>query len=130
MCRPRKETKTISQFPAFNERDGTPTAPASTSGHGCSTHRKRVLHLTLLPSSGGCPYGDYQCGNGICIPRLWRCDGQNDCKDNIEGGADEKDCHPLSKSLSSIFLSENRIWVDFKVEHLFLFLAAKAVQGY
>lgn len=57
-------------------------------------------HKILKPISyfnlvGGCQYGDFQCDNGICIPRLWRCDGQNDCKDGKDG-SDERECGPVA----------------------------------
>ena len=37
----------------------------------------------------GCLYaGEFQCDNGNCIPRSWRCDNDTDCHD----GSDEVGC--------------------------------------
>jgi len=39
--------------------------------------------------NGTCADGQWQCGNKLCVPRLWKCDGDNDCGDN----SDETNCH-------------------------------------
>ena len=28
-----------------------------------------------------CPLDKFECSNGLCIPRNWVCDGDNDCND-------------------------------------------------
>jgi hypothetical protein len=38
-----------------------------------------------------CAVGEFQCGNGKCIKKSWKCDGKNDCHDGSVG-SDEKDC--------------------------------------
>ena len=46
--------------------------------------------LTKPCCTGGlCDNGtQFQCGNRLCIPHLWKCDGSNDCGDL----SDEADC--------------------------------------
>jgi len=40
-----------------------------------------------------CGEGQWQCGNKLCIPDLWRCDGDNDCGDlSDERGCQEEQC--------------------------------------
>lgn len=41
-----------------------------------------------LTAGGQCEAGQWQCGNKLCIPSLWKCDGDNDCGDL----SDEREC--------------------------------------
>ena len=41
--------------------------------------------------STDCAWGDFQCGDGTCVPKLYRCDGESDC----DNGMDEHECSKL-----------------------------------
>jgi len=41
-----------------------------------------------LGQGQACSEGQWQCGNKLCIPTLWQCDGDNDCGDL----SDEREC--------------------------------------
>lgn len=45
--------------------------------------------MTILPSTGDtgrCEPPEMMCGNGRCVQKIWRCDGDDDCRD----GSDER----------------------------------------
>lgn len=44
--------------------------------------------FTLADSPTTCGANQYQCGDGMCIHKSWRCDKDRDCSE----GEDEKDC--------------------------------------
>ena len=44
---------------------------------------------TLLSTARSeCEPNEMKCNNGVCIMRIWKCDGDNDCGD----GSDEVNC--------------------------------------
>lgn len=45
------------------------------------------MHVFLV-ADHTCPAHKFVCDNRRCIPLAWRCDHDNDCRDN----SDEKDC--------------------------------------
>lgn len=54
------------------------------------------------PNSFVCPTGSLPCRNIMqCVPIEWFCDGNNDCKDAVDGvSSDEKDC-PTSTEVTT-----------------------------
>ena len=45
----------------------------------------------ISPGNKTCNGNEFTCSNGKCISRSWRCDLDDDCKDN----SDEKNCRKL-----------------------------------
>uniref|UniRef100_A0A3B3Q6P4 Relaxin family peptide receptor 2, like n=1 Tax=Paramormyrops kingsleyae TaxID=1676925 RepID=A0A3B3Q6P4_9TELE len=51
----------------------------------------------LYAATGGCPLGQFPCGNlSVCLPQLRHCNGVKDC----ENGADEENCGEQSRSVT------------------------------
>lgn len=45
----------------------------------CSRWDER--YFFLAGSQANCTTDQYECANGLCIPKTWLCDNDNDCKD-------------------------------------------------
>lgn len=42
----------------------------------------------ILGNKRNCTDDQFECRNGLCVPKSWRCDGENDCRDY----SDEEEC--------------------------------------
>ncbi|CAB3366798.1 Hypothetical predicted protein [Cloeon dipterum] len=54
----------------------------------CPMKLKPLQNGTCPAVKYKCPVDYFRCRNGNCVPKLWRCDGDNDCSDN----SDEDNC--------------------------------------
>lgn len=60
-------------------------APNGTVECRCHTGFKLVNENRMcIPENVSCDEMKYTCANGKCIPRLWACDGDDDCGDNSD----------------------------------------------
>lgn len=63
-------------------------APNGTVECRCNTgYRLANEQRMCIPESVVCEDAKYTCANGKCIPRLWACDGDDDCGDNTDEDA-------------------------------------------
>ncbi|XP_020710796.1 sortilin-related receptor isoform X2 [Athalia rosae] len=51
-----------------------------------------------------CSANQFSCSNNVCIPELWKCDGDNDCGDN----SDEEHCNQASCGPNQFACDENK----------------------
>ncbi|KAG5282356.1 hypothetical protein AALO_G00055100 [Alosa alosa] len=69
-----------------DERNCTPTSHDFEHVFGYEDYND--LFDFINQSSDGCSDNEYQCGNGMCIPQGFVCDGADDCRDR----SDERNC--------------------------------------
>ncbi|XP_061591250.1 low-density lipoprotein receptor-related protein 3 [Cololabis saira] len=50
----------------------------------------RLAYIRGHLGQSSCQPDEFLCGNGKCVPRIWRCNGQDECGD----AADERGCSP------------------------------------
>lgn len=94
-----------SSIPVYNSYYGSGSSSTSWTNvaGGCVGNETNLLLCPRTPTSTSCtlsqlagvqcsvPYcvnPDFQCRNGLCVNKNWRCDGYNDCRDS----SDEYNC--------------------------------------
>jgi len=74
--------------------DLTHSTPVSLSYSGDNSqvmpHNLSFVFKYYNTVATGCKANQFECSNGLCIPKSWTCDGEPDCQD----GADELGCSP------------------------------------
>ena len=47
-------------------------------------HQLTSMCACMLSVNQTCPADFFQCSTDLCIPNLWKCDGDNDCSDKSD----------------------------------------------
>merc|ERR1711973_660985 len=70
-----------------------------------------VALLVAFATVQSCPLGQFECGNGRCIPGPWRCDFDNDCDDSSdEQGCDYPACNEQQFTCANTGRCINASW--------------------
>ena len=61
------------------------TVAKPSSDQGTQQHEIQLVDSSELKNvlnNARCDISEFTCDNGDCIPLNWKCDNENDCKDN------------------------------------------------
>ncbi|KAG8226274.1 hypothetical protein J437_LFUL004831 [Ladona fulva] len=70
----------------------------------CPGMERPYANGTCPTSSHSCSSEYFRCGNGLCVPNTWKCDGDNDCGDN----SDEASCSQSTCPSSQIQCTDGK----------------------
>lgn len=75
----------------------------------CPGSTQAFANKTCPQKENTCSTGFYTCANKLCVPLLFRCDGQDDCGDNSDESGCPTSKQPCPRTFKSNFLIVQRI---------------------